>query len=285
MSKSRSHICFTAFTNAFDDIPENAEVWTKLPEGVNYLVYQWEKCPSTGEPHIQGYAEFPNKITYNNAVKRLGCSKAWKSARKGTAQQAAEYCKKPERWGAETGETGYGPWELGEMSKGQGDRSDLRDVFNMCKEGKSLLEIAEKHPSDAIRYSTGISKIMATTQQNTFEEKKITVFVGKTSTGKSTRCWENAGILAYAKNTSKWWCGYYNQEDVVISDYNGQWSLIDLLNMFDKWPCRVETKGSTVMLKCKRIWIGTNTDPKLWYPKAKSDEIDALMRRLTIVNV
>lgn len=271
---SRTHACFTAHLVACGENPQ-AEFWKKCPEGVNYIVWQWEKCPTTGNLHMQGYAEFPNKIRWAAAGKRLGLGLGthWEY-RKGTQYQAIEYCKKPERE--------FGPWELGQPAPCQGARSDLKECFEMIKNGASLLDIAEKQPGDAIRYHAGFSKLIMLSQKNVFEEKTVTVFVGETNAGKSHKCWENAGINAYAKDGSKWWDGYIGQEDVVISDYDGAWPLIFLLNLFDKWPCRVESKGSSCMMKAKRFWIGSNIHPSEWYKKAPKSQIDALLRRLTI---
>lgn len=55
-----------------------------------------------------------------------------------------------------------------------------------------------------------------------------------------------------------------------------------LLRWFDRYPVRVEIKGSSRPLVAKRIWITSNLDPQRWYPELDPDTYAALLRRLYI---
>lgn len=274
---SRAYACFTSF-----EVPEdiNLPTWTELPDGVTYLVWQVEACPKTGHLHLQGYAEFPNKIRWANAGKRLGIRAAHWENRKGNQTQAVEYCKKPER------KAGW--WELGTpVSGGQGARNDMKDIYLMCKEGKSMAEIAESHTSQVIRYSRGIEKLKLILQKNEIIDRNVTVLVGAPDAGKSHAAYELLGIEAFFKpDGSLWWDGYDGQESVIINDYAGEFPISYLLNLLDKWPMKVQTKGGYVTWKARRIIITANDHPLTWYEgKLTPAREGALVRRLKIVKI
>lgn len=111
------------------------------------------------------------------------------------------------------------------------------------------------------------------------------VFWGSTGTGKSRLAWEEAGMDAYPKGPrSKFWCGYQGEENVIIDEFRGGIDLAYMLLWTDRYPVRVEVKGSSRPLVAKTIWITSNLDPRLWYPEADEETVKALMRRLTITH-
>jgi len=111
-------------------------------------------------------------------------------------------------------------------------------------------------------------------------EKTVNVFFGRTGTGKSRRAWEEAGVLAYPKDPrSKWWDGYKGEEAVVIDEFRGTLDVSHLLRWLDRYPVRVECKGSSVPLQATKIWITSNLAPGDWYPELDVQTKEALLRR------
>jgi hypothetical protein len=55
-----------------------------------------------------------------------------------------------------------------------------------------------------------------------------------------------------------------------------------LLRWFDRYPVRVEIKGSSRPSHVERVWITSNVDPRSWYPELDLSTQEALMRRLQI---
>lgn len=109
------------------------------------------------------------------------------------------------------------------------------------------------------------------------------VFWGPTGTGKSRRAWEEAGVHAYPKDPrSKFWCGYQGQPDIIIDEFRGGIDIAHLLRWLDRYPVRVEIKGSSKPLCATKFWITSNLAPRFWYPDADEKTIDALLRRLTV---
>jgi len=116
-------------------------------------------------------------------------------------------------------------------------------------------------------------------------ERTCYVFWGRSGTGKSRRAWEEAGMEAYCKDPrTKFWDGYGSEKNVVIDEFRGGIDIAHLLRWLDRYPVRVEIKGSSKPLLCERIWITSNLSPREWYPGLDSDTAEALSRRLTVTH-
>lgn len=114
-------------------------------------------------------------------------------------------------------------------------------------------------------------------------ERTCFVFWGISGTGKSRRAWEEAGMDAYPKDPrTKFWDGYTGEAHVVIDEFRGGIDIAHLLRWLDRYPVRVEIKGSALPLVTTTFWITSNLDPMLWYPDVDGDTRNALMRRLKI---
>lgn len=115
-------------------------------------------------------------------------------------------------------------------------------------------------------------------------ERVCNVYCGPTGTGKSRRAWSEAGLHAYPKDPrSKFWDGYRDQGNVVIDEFRGDIAMSHILRWLDRYPCLVEIKGSSTSLVATTIWITSNLHPSKWYPDCDQQTVDALFRRLTIV--
>ena len=142
-------------------------------------------------------------------------------------------------------------------------------------------------PGDVyVRYYGNLKAIRADNIQPIALERKCNVFWGPTSTGKSHRAWMESGHEAYSKDPrTKFWCGYSDQPHVVIDEFRGAIDVAHLLRWIDKYPVRVEVKGSSRPLMATSFWITSNLNPLDWYPDLDKDTTEALMRRLTITNI
>lgn len=107
MSESK-HWCFTINNWSRDD----EERLKELGEEVTYLVFGYE-TGEQGTPHLQGYVCFKNKVRLNMARGLLG-GRAHCEVKRGTPQQAADYCKKEGLF-----------LEFGDLPGPQGARNDM----------------------------------------------------------------------------------------------------------------------------------------------------------------
>jgi len=90
---------------------------------------------------------------------------------------------------------------------------------------------------------------------------------------------------AYSKDPrSKFWCGYIGQRNIVIDEFRGGIDLSHMLRWLDRYPVRVEIKGSSRPLLAEKIWITSNLSPDEWYPESDSESVRALRRRLTVIH-
>lgn len=107
--------CFTIFQDKWD-IEDKVQFLQSIYDNgdIKYCIVQLEKSPETGNLHYQGYLELPKPMRYGAIKSLLKCDSAHLEARKGTALQAADYCRKEES-------REDGPWEFGSLAK-QGQR-------------------------------------------------------------------------------------------------------------------------------------------------------------------
>lgn len=129
-----------------------------MADKFKYLVMQLEVCPHSQRIHIQGYAESEKALVLSSWKKLLGDT-AHIEPRRGTASEAAAYCKKTEsRCPTLTTEGWDGqPFEFGTISSDkQGKRSDLEDCCKAIKEGATIAKIVEEHMPVFVKYHRGI---------------------------------------------------------------------------------------------------------------------------------
>jgi len=89
---------------------------------------------------------------------------------------------------------------------------------------------------------------------------------------------------AYIKNpNTKWWDGYKGERNVIIDEFRGRIDPSYLLTWTDRYPVSVEIKGGTVALQAERFWICSNLQIREWYPDVGEETIDALERRIKVV--
>lgn len=172
-------------------------------------------------------------------------------------------------------------WEWGKRPMKRNSKTDYNKVKKMAKLGD--LD-HEDIPADVyVRMYGNLKKIAMDNMKAEGLEKEVNVYFGKTEMGKSRKAWAEATWDAYPKTpTTKFWDGYQGQENVVIDEFFGQIEISHMLRWLDRYPILVETKGSGVVLRAKKIWITTNIHPRDWYPSAHASQRDALMRRLKI---
>lgn len=269
--------CFT-FNNYTDEDEENLRTWFK--NTTSYATYGYE-VGECGTPHLQGYFELHSKRrfrTIKNLLSHAKLDRMHLELRRGTAQQASDYCHKEDL------EAGYFFGELS-VSK-QGSRTDIEDLKRDLMEKKSLRNIAEEHFGSFLRYQRGILAFRNVVSDQRMWEVDVQVLWGPTGTGKTRRVYETVENLSnlYSHDGGPWFDGYDGQEEVLFDEYSGSYfSLCYLLKLLDRYPLRVPIKGGFASFVPKRIWITSNYPPEEWYPNAKQEHVNAMLRRISNV--
>lgn len=248
MSKRFRNVCFTSFS---DDIPEyDRDVMT-------YMVFQQELSPETKRLHWQGYVEFSKQVGLKYIKEALG--ECHIEPRRGTAKQAAEYCKKQES-------RVQGPFEHGTISS-PGRRSDMEEIHQMVKEHKSIREIYDSFPSQAVRYGRGIRDLQAVLHPPVVRPRpQIYILVGPPGSGKSRWAATNFPDAYWAKDTPQaWFDGYDGQDTVIFDEFDANIPRTVMLQILDYVPLRMPIKGGYVTLNANKFVFTSNRPVDQWY--------------------
>ena len=254
-------------TVPFADLPTP----TSLPESCSWFRGQLE-VGEGGFRHWQILVAFRRKSSLS-AVKSL-----WPTAHAELTRSDAAVAYV---WKESTRVSGT-QFEFGGKPFQRGSPVDWECVRTLAMSGE--LDSRDIPPDVFIRCYSALRKIAGDFAKPVGITRRIKVFCGPTATGKSRRAWDEAGFDAYPKNpNTKFWDGYRGHRHVVCDEYRGRIDISYLLTWTDRYPVLVEVKGSSVVLAAEAIWFTSNIHPRLWYPELDSATVDALLRRLEIV--
>lgn len=265
--------CFTSF-KVDEQLPiENNEF--------RYIIYQREVCLDTGREHFQGYCELFKPARFSKLKLLLNDPALHCEVRKGSREQAREYCRKLES-------RVDGPWEYGVFGDGgQGERNDIKAKAQIIKDiqrenpKRALQEIADKHPEFILQYARGVQTLLANLpQQERTEETRGILVIGPPGTGKSTWVRQNyPGAFWKSSTTGQWWDGYRGEETIVLDEFKGWLPHRDITQMVgNSQPLQLQIKGGTVNLLAKTVIFISNFNPRAWYDQEKCS-LRALTRR------
>ncbi|UJO02088.1 Rep [Molossus molossus associated circovirus 1] len=251
-----------------DNNPERHE--PDWPDTVKYAIWQLERG-AEGTQHLQGYVEFKHSTPLTRCKSIL--PRAHWEVRRGTQQQAIDYCSKQNTREA-------GPWTFGELAlASQGARNDLLELKRAIDEGKREIELYEhsamwKYRSSALAYRN-------LTCPRRDHITRVYLCIGPTGCGKTSFC-KRVAPEAYWKfrspGSNEWWDGYDRHSDVVIDEFYGWIKYDTLLRLIDSSPLSVEIKGGVVQFVARRLFITSNRDLDDWYPGITDKS--ALQRRI-----
>ncbi len=285
---------------------------------VRYAIWQEEICPTTKKHHLQMFMEFMTPVSrltvYNIIMTRLPRDpergkegEPWITIRKYTKEQCRDYCKKNQ-----TRAPGARPYEWGEMTR-SGVRTDLNNVQESIRSGKTMRQITDDHFNTVLRYGTGVARARSIHLGGSGTEPRpltVTLLEGLTGTGKTFAAFTtvremqfnraNAGeegwdeqeapyILSVESSASGfgskvWWDGYDANKCIIMDDYNDWLQIHTLLHLLDEYPCRLEIKGAFTYALYNYVFITSNIPLEQWKnPNGKEftqRHVDALRRRI-----
>lgn len=261
------------------------EQWKTLDlseHNIKYFVYQLEKCPKTQKEHIQGYIEFKNQMrTYKSIKTILEEPKCHIESRKGTQDEARNYCMKSESQIKQ-------PIELGTFTT-QGRRTDIRQMYDLLKKGSTPNDIMEQYPTLYVKYYKAIDRVynnLNQSREGKFRNVQVEVLYGEAGTSKTRQVYEKEGTenvyrLNQSNSQNLWFDGYTNQRVLLIDDYYGWIKYGTLLQLLDGYYMRLEKKGGFTYSNWTKIYITSNNHPKEWYKKGMTP---ALERRINFIS-
>lgn len=249
------HWCFTSFKSKIEfenGVDKSAIV---------YLVYGVEKCPTTEKTHLQGYCAFKNRATLSRAKSLLGDPAAHFEKKRGTVQQASDYCKKDGDYE-----------EYGTLPQEQTERATLTNK-RMWEEARDLAEagkIEQIHPELQIKYIRNFERIeeRARTRRVLSELLPGSICglflqggpgVGKTFFARQY-CRER-GLTFFVKPPNKWWDGYQDEKVIILEDvdhFNAKHLGHNIKLWADEAPFMAEVKGGSSKIRPLLLIITSN---------------------------
>lgn len=243
--------------------------------GAQYTTYGREVGES-GTPHLQGYVYFKSARTLKSLSKKL--ARAHIEVRKGTHEQARDYCQKDGNF-----------YESGlEPEKNGGDKVSERIEKNlklMNGDLKQLVVEGDINILDVKRLKQA-RDILANCGQATVSENVRGVWIyGPPGTGKTHKARTEYGSPFYIKPQNKWFDGYQGEKVIVLDDLDKQGSCLGhyLKIWADKWACSGEVKGGTVPLMHEKFIVTSNYLPHQLWPD-DDEMVNAVRRRFEIIH-
>jgi len=222
-----------------------------------------------------GFDHWQFIVYFGKPIRLAGIKKIWPTAH---AEPSRSVAAESYVWKDETAVVGS-RFEVGTKPINRSDPKDWETIKSDAIGGR----LDAIPPDIYIRCYNSLRRIESDHLQPVGIERQVFTFWGTTGSGKSRRAWAEAGFDAYPKDPrSKFWDGYRGHENVVIDEFRGGIDISHMLRWLDRYPTIVEVKGSSTVLKAKRIWITSNLDPRLWYPDLDSETLSALLRRMEI---
>lgn len=267
MMRSRNHV-YTL--NNYTD----SEVAMHKKFDCKYHVFGKEIGVKDKTPHLQGYVEWASGKTLLS-LKKLSPRAHWAVRAKGSnAKAAAEYCKKD-------GDV----FESGTISN-QGKRKDIDELRDALDDGANMREILRTCPN--------YQSIQITNAYLTYNEPErafvphVEWLWGESGAGKSRFAHDKAkelGLTPYLHSgTDRWWPGYDAHKFVILDDMRGDFCTLNrMLNLLDRYSCRVEVKGGHRSFLAEYIYITCDRSPRDCWPNKNEDEHKQLLRRITRV--
>jgi len=264
---------------------------------IRYLVVGKE-VGEQGTPHLQGYAEFKDKLSLSTVKTVLG-SRIHIEPRRGKPTQAAGYCKK----GSDNAddyavffprtEHEPGTWdyviEHGEISC-SGKRTDLTPVVEALADGSTIASVARQFPEIYVRYTKGLRDLRQhyLPPRSLSSAPEVIVLWGETGTGKTRdaiiKHWPDEDHYIFRPSNGNWWDGYDGQTKVILEEFRGSMPWADLLGLLDRNEYRAPIKGGFVQIQADKFIITSLCPPDTWYRfDDRYDKIAQLHRRLTKV--
>lgn len=262
------------------------DIMPDVPD-LKYAIWQLE-TGENGTSHFQAFVMFEIKKRLNQlTVYFQGCHA---EIIKGTPEQAKNYCSKMETRIGETSEFGIFPG-----NGDRGKRTDIAALHSALKSGLDTHGFSEQFFGFWMRFPDLVDRFARTRvrPRSQADPFRCVLIYGLPGLGKSfyaqevaTECARTCGDTeAYRKAPGKWWDGYRGQRVVIMDDFSGHsLSFTDFKLVCDRYPLRVECKGSSSELGAYCFYITTNVLPCHWW-KEEITGLDksAITRRFTQV--
>ena len=233
-----------------------------------------EEIGAQGTPHLQGY------FHTDNALSMKAMSKSLTRARLVRANGDDADNKRYISGGYDGKPPSQNIYEVGEISVGQGARTDIKEIAKKIKDREITLEdLMFDYPEMYVRYSRSFEKMFSAIAPARSVPCEIHWRWGLSGTGKTRYCVEKHPDH-YIKDGTSWWDNYKQQEAIIIDDFDNQIPFRILLRMLDRYSYQGQVKGGYVQINSPFIYITCEYPPEHFWC---GNELKQVKRRLTSV--
>ncbi len=266
--------CFTSFKDELKLAEDD--------QAFRYCIAATEICPDTNRRHFQGYLELHSPQRLGRVQRIIGDAVCHCEPRRGSREQARDYCRNlPPKVGY-ISHTEYGIWR-----PGQGARCDLSEAKASVDNGLSYDEFQDRYYSISARYPRWVENYFARRlyhASRAWRNIETKLFWGPTGTGKTRKAIEDAGIddlyiMPVPHSGVVWFNDYRGQKSLLIDEFYGQVRYSFLLRLLDGHPMMLQVKGSFTYANWTTVYITSNKSWDEWYTTVPN--VDALERRIT----
>lgn len=271
------HWCFTSYKDELE----------YKDDSMLYMVYGREVCPSTGRRHLQGFVSFNKRRKLGIAKKLLGDEQAHMEIKRGSVQEASDYCKKD----GDFVEFGEKPQEKN-VAGGEARRRQYDSAWELAKSG----DFEPIESSIKLHCWSAITKIHAhykcRRQLDDLPAGSIvgTWICGPPGVGKSffaRTAVQLRNLEIFNKPLNKWWDGYNDQPVILIEDideFSAKHMSHHIKIWTDEYPFIAEVKGFSWYIRPRHVIVTSNYSIEfLW--REDSTLSSAIKRRFHCVDV
>lgn len=271
MSKKLYSYCGTSHTHMLDEFANNVPYWCTYAYGAQEWGTEQKK------EHVQFICQS------SLSVKKIGKVYGYHvEVMRGTFEQAKAYCMKDSGRKFE-----FGKW----TATSQGKRTDLVEISQAIKDGKSLAEIEEMFPAHYLRMAKHIEDAYWRINRRKAASiaraapRKVILYHGPSGSGKTSKVVKECKVPLYRvanQDNTMWWKGYEGQDAILLDDFKGGMKLNTLLGILDPWYDTDISLSPAVLarLTASQVYITSVMLPEEWYP---AQDISELKRRISSV--
>lgn len=296
-SANRNSMSFRwIFTIWPHQLPNGGEEWSPTdqanwPETPLYLCWGLETCPSTGRRHYHVYCRFHSKHRLRQFLNNFPEGALEGEMCEGTESQCRDYC-----WsmGGHVGKRAcridYGEFN-GDNFKAdsgrQGARNDLDHSAHIIKQGGTLFDVAEAHPTTFIRYNQGIRAYQTIIAPLPPAIRDVLVYFlwGPTGTGKTTRVLQAFPDCYSVTRTNALqghiWDEYTGQRVLLLDEWRSSaWTIQEMNRICDKFRLNLMSRYHNSYAAWQVVIICSNDTPTQSFPEEPELVRQAFQRRI-----
>ena len=284
-------------------------------ESLRYVAWSREVAPTTGTPHLQGFAYFHDtKVLGKPLIDRYVDSSDLSEQDNIIAREAAKrYTKgslksfnKNISWQPMYGDLGSNVWYCSKQADlfnwgdppadegaggGRGKRKDLEAIAEQVVAGTlTRSDMYLEHPAMMVKFGRGFENLLNEMQPHREGRPTVIWLTGPSGTCKSQFAEDihGRGEVYRKMNGGLYFNNYTHQKVVVIEEFSRYsqsnprgWIFTEFLQLLDKYEITIEVKGGCVKFDSSFIYITSVSHPATFFPAF--DEFVQVLRRLDAI--